>query len=254
MGHDFDRGILGRTAHRPWPMPRGPWLMTQTWRDLLFAHWPADPGALRPLVPRPFALDLHDGRAWISVVPFAMSNVAPRCLPALPWLSAFPELNVRTYVTVGGKPGVYFFSLDASNPVAVRIARRVARLPYFRAAMSCVREDGWIRYRSTRKSGGAPARFEARYRPLGPEQPPPAGTLEYFLTERYRLYTTGPSGTAFSLDIHHPPWPLQAAEAEIQVNTMAEAAALPPLAGPPLLHFSRRQDVVTWGLEPLESR
>ena len=103
---DFDHAILNATAHRPWPMPSGPWVMSQTWHDLLFAHWPVDKEALRALVPSRFELDLFEGEAWVGVVPFHMTNVAPRFVPALPWVSAFPELNVRTYVRVDGKPGV----------------------------------------------------------------------------------------------------------------------------------------------------
>ena len=110
---DFHHAILDETSHRPWPMREAPWLMTQTWHELLFAHWPVDTATLREKVP--FPLDLFDGRAWVGVVPFRMTNVAPRLVPALPGLSAFPELNVRTYVTVGGKPGVYFFRLEAGG-------------------------------------------------------------------------------------------------------------------------------------------
>ena len=251
MQHDFNRKILDDTGHRPWPMPDSPWVMRQTWHDLLFAHWRVEADALRRFVPRPFPLDVYEGEAWVGIVPFRMTNVAPRGVPAMPWLSAFPELNVRTYVTVEGKPGVYFFSLDAANPVAVHVARRFARLPYFTATMRCEEHDGWIHYRSRRDPRSELARFEARYRPTSVAQPPVAGTLEYFLTERYRLYTIGPSGTTYSLDIHHPPWPLQTAEADIRVNTMADAAGLPPLVGAPRLHFSRRQDMVAWPLRPL---
>ena len=97
--------------------------MTQTWHDLLFAHWPVDAAALRALVPASVELDLFDGTAWLGIVPFYMTNVAPRLVPALPWVSAFPGLNVRTYVIVGNKPGVFFFSLDAGNPLTVGAAR-----------------------------------------------------------------------------------------------------------------------------------
>ena len=118
MTHDFNRTILDETSHRPWPMPARPWLMTQTWLDLLFAHWPLDPRALRDKVPEQFVLDLFDGLAWVGVVPFSMSNVGPRGVPSLPGISAFPELNVRTYVRVADRPGVFFFSLDAGSAVA----------------------------------------------------------------------------------------------------------------------------------------
>ena len=244
---DFNRDILEETAHRPWPMPDSPWLMTQTWHDLLFAHWPVDASVLRPLVPAPFELDLFEGQAWVAVVPFHMSNVAPRGVPALPWISAFPELNVRTYVRMNGRGGVYFFSLDATNPVAVGVARTLVHLPYYTATMSVEEMNGWIGYRSSRS--GSAAEFAARYRPIGPAQPPEPGSLEHFLTERYCLFTVNGAGRPFSLDIHHPPWPLQRAEAEITMNTMADAAGIHLPGVLPLLHFSKRQDMVAWMLK-----
>jgi uncharacterized protein YqjF (DUF2071 family) len=251
MQNDFNYAILNEIAHRPWPMPDSPWLMTQTWHDLLFAHWPIDAVVLRALVPPAFELDLFDGQAWVAVVPFHMSNVAPRGVPALPWMSAFPELNVRTYVRMNGRGGVYFFSLDATNPVAVGVARTLVHLPYFTATMKVEEKEGWIDYQSTRRSGRA--EFTGRYRPIGPAEPPVPGTLEHFLTERYCLFTVNGEGRPFSLDIHHPPWPLQRAEAAISLNTMADAAGirLPEIA--PLLHFSKRQDMVGWMLKPESS-
>jgi uncharacterized protein YqjF (DUF2071 family) len=247
----FNRSILEQTAHRPWPMPPGPWLMTQTWHDLLFAHWPVDAAALRALVPASFEIDCFDGAAWLGIVPFYMTNVAPRLVPALPWVSAFPELNVRTYVTVGDKPGVFFFSLDAGNPLAVGAARGLLNLPYYSAAMTVDDHDGEIAYASRRESAPA-AEFAARYRGLGDRNPPPRGTLEYFLTERYCLYAVDRSVHAYRLDIHHPPWPLESAQAEITMNTMAEAAGLHlPSTAPLLLHFSKRQDAVCWAPERL---
>jgi uncharacterized protein YqjF (DUF2071 family) len=250
MMDDFNRAILNETAHRPWPMPSGPWLMTQTWNDLLFAHWPVDAEALRPLVPAGFELDRFEGATWLGIVPFHMTNVAPRLVPALPWVSAFPELNVRTYVTVGGKPGVFFFSLDAGNALAVAAARTLLNLPYYTAAMAVIPANGGIDYTSRRSSPPA-ADFTASYRGLGDRTPPRRGTLEYFLTERYCLYAVDHSFHAYRLDIHHPPWPLESAEAEITVNTMAGAAGvrLPSMA--PLLHFCKRQDMVCWAPERL---
>ena len=107
------------TEHRPWPLPSGPWVMKQIWHDLVFAHWPVANDALRGLVPQGLTLDTWGGQSWVAVTPFRMSGVRAPGLPALPGLSRFPELNVRTYVTYGGKPGVYFFSLDAANLPAV---------------------------------------------------------------------------------------------------------------------------------------
>ena len=129
--------LLRATEHRPYPLPNTPWAMTQTWSDLLFAHWPVSPTSLRELVPNSLEIDVCEGTAWIGVVPFRMTNVFPRGLLAVPYLSHFLELNVRTYVTFQGKQGVYFFSLDASNLLAVLIARKTYSLPYFHAAMSC---------------------------------------------------------------------------------------------------------------------
>lgn len=241
-------------AHRPWPIPDAPWLMTQSWHDLLFVHWPVDRGLLRTKVPPGLELDLYDNQAWIGVVPFRMTNVAPRGVPAIPWVSAFAELNVRTYVTVGGRPGVYFFSLDAESSLAVATARALLHLPYYTAQMD-VREDqrGQIHYTSRRTPGGGePAEFVARYRPVGLPIEPLPGTLEYFLTERYCLYNVDNRLRAYRLEIHHLPWKLQEAEATIDLNTMTTAAGIRLPAVAPLLHFSKRQDMVAWAPITLE--
>jgi len=235
--------------HRPWPLPDGPWIMTQSWHDLLFAHWPVAVDHLRALVPPGLELDLYDRQAWLGVIPFHMTNVAPRGMPALPWISAFPELNVRTYVRAGEKPGIYFFSLDASNPVAVTLARTLFRLPYYTASMDVAHENGDVRYRSHRTARDGPAAgFAARYRPVGDVFIATHGSLEYFLTERYCLYTVDERFTIRRLEIHHPPWRLRLAEADIAENTMADAAGvrLPSMA--PVLHFARRQDMLAWPL------
>jgi uncharacterized protein YqjF (DUF2071 family) len=241
----FDRTIFEHTAHRPWPIPSTPWVMTQTWNDLLFAHWPVDAGALRALVPNRFELDLFDGAAWLGIVPFHMTNVAPRFVPSLPWVSAFPELNVRTYVTTGGKPGVFFFSLDAGNVLAVAAARALLNLPYYSAEMKADVSAARVTYSSRRQSPPG-AQFVARYRGLGDPRPPLHGTLEYFLTERYCLYALDHTRHGYRLGIHHPAWPLEAAEVDITLNTMAAAAGIQLPASAPLLHFSKRQDMVCW--------
>jgi uncharacterized protein len=243
----FNYDILQVTGHRPWPMPSSAWIMTQTWNDLLFAHWPVDRSTLRDRMPHGFELDEFEGHAWLGIVPFYMTNVSPRGVPNLPWMSAFAELNVRTYVRVAGDPGVYFFSLDAANPVAVSVARTMFHLAYFSADMKVGERDGWIAYES-RRSSEPSAQLVARYRPIGDAQPPVAGTLEYFLTERYCLFTVDRSLRACRVDIHHPPWPLQRAEAQISLNTMADAAGIHLPATAPLLHFAKRQDMVGWML------
>jgi len=249
---DFPSGIVTQVSHRPWPLPDGRWIMTQTWHDLLFAHWPVAVDHLRTLVPPGLELDLFEREAWLGIVPFHMTNVAPRGTPALPWISAFPELNVRTYVHAGGTPGIYFFSLDAANAVAVTIARALFRLPYYTASMHVASDDDGVTYRSHRTARDGPAAaFCAQYRPVGDGFSPPPGSLEYFLTERYCLYTVDERFTRRRLEIHHPPWLLQRAEASIDENTMADAAGVRLPSTPPLLHFAKRQDMVAWPLRHL---
>jgi len=227
---------LGIVAHRPYALPRGPWIMGQTWEDLLFAHWRVDPAALRALVDPRLELDTFDGAAWLGVVPFDIRALRPRWAPPL---LDFPELNVRTYVTRGGRPGVYFFSLDAGSRAAVHGARLTYRLPYFHAAMAIERRAGAgaVRYRSRRRG----REWEAEYAPAGPAFNAAPGTLEHFLTERYCLYAVT-RRRVLRAEIHHAAWPLQPAEARIARNTMAPVA----LPGAPLLHFAARQDVVVW--------
>ena len=210
--------------------------MAQTWCDLLFAHWPVPSAALRPLIPASLDLDLWEGQAWIGVVPFRMEGIRPRRGAALPVVSSTPEINVRTYVNRDRKPGVWFFSLDAAGPLVVWGARRFYGLPYHRARMECRTEAAAIYYHSVRLHGNA--EFQAVYRPTGPAQLALSGTLDHWLTERYCLYTA-----TRRTDIEHPQWPLQPAEANIEVNTMAQAAAIVLPDQPPRLHFVRRLDV-----------
>jgi len=219
--------------------------MTQSWHDLLFAHWPLDPDALRSKVPANLPLDVFDGRAWIGVIPFHMTNVGPRSMPSLPGLSAFPELNVRTYVTLNGKPGVYFFSLDAGSTLAVIGARTMFNLPYYRAAMSVHTAARRVTYRSARRSA-VNAQFLGTYEPVGVASPAVPGTLEYFLTERYCLYHRDHQSAPYRLEIHHPPWALQPARARLVRNGLADVNGLALPSAPPLLHFSKRQDAIAW--------
>jgi uncharacterized protein YqjF (DUF2071 family) len=247
------RAALRHTDHRPWPVPAGPWIMGQSWCDLLFCHWPVAPAAVRDHVPASLPLDLIDGRAWISITPFEVRGTRPRGAPAPPVLSRFPELNVRTYVRRGARPGIWFLSLDAASALAVGAARGLYRLPYFRARMAIAADGPWVVYRSERRDPrGAPARFEARYRPTGGVRHAAAGSLEAWLDERYRLYTVDDGGRLFSADIHHRPWTLRDAEAEIGLNTMTAPHGI-ELTGEPLLQFARRQDVVFWPLVPVEA-
>jgi len=245
--------LLTQTAHRPWPLPTGPWVMTQTWYDLLFAHWPVPADALRRVVPPQLELDTYAGQAWLGVVPFGMTQVYPRYTFPVPGLSHFLELNVRTYVRVGDRPGVYFFSLDAANPVAVAVARAWYRLPYYHARMTKTTDGDWLNYHSYRTHRGAPpAEWQARYRPVGGVYLAQPGTLEHWLTERYCLYTLGPGGAVLRGEIHHAAWPLQLAEAEVTANSMGAAAGLTlPDTPPPLVHFARRIETLEWPITPI---
>ena len=239
---------LEQTAHRPWPVPDAPWIMGQTWEDLLFAHWRAPADDLRSHVPSGLDLDLFEDEAWIGVTPFRLTGLRARGLPPLPFVSSFLEVNTRTYVTAGGKPGIWFFSLDASSELAVLAARRGYKLPYFRADMRAESSDGAIAYESRRRDpNGAPAAFRARYRPSDDVLDADPSSLAWFLTERYCLYALE-DGRLKRAEIHHEPWPLQPAEAEIEENTMPPRE-LALLDDAPLLHYSARQDVVIWPLE-----
>jgi uncharacterized protein YqjF (DUF2071 family) len=219
--------------------------MQQTWNDLLFAHWPVPAEVLRPLVPPVLPLDLYNGQSWVAVTPFHMTGVRPRWTPPLPGISAFPELNVRTYITYGGKSGVFFFSLDAGSRLAATAARATYHLPYFFAQMKVADETGWINYSSRRNRS---TEFRARYRPVAPVVLRSPGTLEHWLSERYCLYTVI-RNSVYRAEIHHAQWPLQDAEAEISANTMARAAGIDLPNSNPLLHFSKQLDVLVWPLQ-----
>ena len=238
--------LLQRTGHRTWPPPARPWSQRQSWLDLLFAHWPVDADAVRELLPAGLELDLFEGQAWLGVLPFHMQGIRFRSLPLLPGTSAFAELNVRTYVRATRGPGIWFFSLDAAHALAVAVARRWYHLPYFRARMSSEGDGEAVRYRSTRTHRGAPAaELAAEYAPSGAVEPARPGTLEHWLVERYRLYARHGS-RILEGEVHHDPWPLQKAVASFRRNTMAAASGLRLPDVQPVLHFSRRLDVLVW--------
>jgi uncharacterized protein YqjF (DUF2071 family) len=221
--------------------------MTMCWRDLLFMHWPLPPRLVAALVPPSLEVDTFDGSAWIGVVPFRMTDIGLRDMPRLPWVSAFDELNVRTYVKHAGKSGVWFFSLDAASRLAVEAARAGFHLPYFYASMQVEERDGTIHYATSRNDRrGNPALFRARYRPTADPFRARAGTIDHWLTERYCFFVAGARGRVSRTDVHHRPWPLQPAEADVDTNTMAQASSLALPAATPLLHFAKELDVVGW--------
>ena len=222
--------------------------MKQTWHHLLFAHWPVAAEELEPLVPNPLQLDVFQGKAWIGVVPFDMSGIRLKHLPEIPFASRFAEINVRTYVTIDHKPGVYFFSLDATNWLAVQAARLLYRLPYFYAEIEIKKQEGWIYYRSNRRGGKQPFAFEGKYRPASKPFQSRQGSLEHWLTERYCFYTCH-QNRLYRCDILHEPWMLQQAEAEIADHSIVKCAGIEPANVQPLLHYSERKEVLIRGLD-----
>jgi uncharacterized protein YqjF (DUF2071 family) len=230
--------------------PAGSPIMYQTWGKLLFMHWRFPAEVIRPHVPAGLELDLHDGSAWVGMTPFTMWGIRPVLLPALPFVSRSHELNVRTYVHRDGVPGVWFFSLDASNPLAVAGARLGFHLPYFQARMQLHEAGPEVRFESRRTHPGAAAgELEAtwtRGEPLGPAQP---DTLDFFLVERYALYAAR-GDRLFRARIHHPPWPLRRASLTRFSSTMLPADGLPAPDADPLLHA--QGEPITVGIWPLE--
>ena len=245
--------ILSEHDHRPWPLPTGPWIMRQTWRELLFAHWPLNPEVVRPLIPPGLALDTFDGAAWLGVVPFRMTGVRVRGLPPIPTTHRLPEINVRTYVSARGRAGVWFLSLDAGSPLAVAIARAGFFLPYYAADIHTARRGATIRYASRRVARGAPpARFSATYAPIGPAQRAAPGTLADWLTARYCLYSRSRAGRLYRGDIHHAPWQLAPAQLHLERNCMLEEWGIALGDAPPLLHYSEKLEVLCWRIRQVK--
>ena len=249
--HAFD-DPLQVTAHRPYPLQPGPWRLRQRWYKLLFAHWRVPVGQLQALLPAGLEADVFDGSAWIGVVPFSMDQVQTRVLGqaalVVPTVSGFDELNLRTYVRSRrtGKAGVFFYSLDCTSLLAVLGARTLFHLPYYPARMQVARQGLLTRYSSRRWPGGP--RFAATYEPTGDvlnaAQP---DSLEHFLTERYCLFTPA-FGSLLVGEIHHLPWPLQPARADIALNEIPQAHGFGVLTEPPVLHYAEELYVNLWAL------
>lgn len=228
--------------------PSGPSLMRQYWGKLLFMHWAIDAELLSRLIPSQLSIDTFDGKAWIGVVPFTMWGIRASFLPPIPGTSAFHELNVRTYVHFKGVPGVWFFSLDAESRLAVWGARTFYHLPYFNAEMSLAQQGNSIQYQSKRTDDrGAPAQLDAAWtigEPLAQARP---GTLEFFLTERYCLYSYH-RHQLYRSRIFHQPWSLRSAAVDSYQSTMVESLGIEEPKGEPLLHYAEDLGVNIWPL------
>ena len=244
-----------KQSDRTWSVPPKPWAMKMNWHDLLFMHWRVSYDSLRALIPEPLEIDSFDGSPWIGVVPFRMTGVAPRLVPSIPFFSSFPELNLRTYVTLDGKPGVWFFCLEATNPIAVRVARKFFHLPYMDAKIELKNSQEsntgkWIGYRSTRTHRGEkPATLDVNYRPIGDSFQAKPDTLEHFLTARYCLYSANSKNEIYRGEIEHDPWELREAQAITKQNTMTDWLGIELPDVPPVLHFAKFTRVVAWTLD-----
>ena len=227
-----------------------PWILAMQWHDLAFMHWPVSAESLQSFIPAGLELQTFNGSAWLGIVPFFMRGVRLRGIPPLPGTGAFAELNLRTYVSAEGKPGVWFFSLDAASRLAVRVARRTFHLPYFDALMKVTTEGDRIEY-SSKRTEQPPGEFTAQYRPTGDVFHALEGSIEHWLTERYCLYSADARGRVYRGDIRHKPWPLQNAECEIHTNSLASQLGIQLTSAPVYIHFAKRLDVVAWCLRRL---
>ena len=233
--------------------PSGQPLMHQTWGKLLFMHWRVDTKVLRPLIPQALEIDEFDGSAWIAIAPFTMWDIRafPPFIPPIPFLNSAHELNVRTYVHYDRVPGVWFFSLDCNSSAAVLGARTFFHLPYFNADIDLEQDGAIIDYSLSRTDDPA-ADFEASWK-IGDTTPfSHPGSLEFFLTERYCLYSED-DGELYRARIHHQPWPLQKAEMHEFSSSMIESQGLSTPKGDPLLHYCEELDVKIWPLESVDS-
>ncbi|MBM9501216.1 DUF2071 domain-containing protein [Leptospira sp. 201903071] len=223
--------------------------MVQYWEELAFLHWEIPKEFLKEVLPKELEADTFEEKAYIGLVPFRMKGVRPLYLPSLPWLSYFPELNVRTYVKNCEKPGVYFFSLDAGNPLVVEIARKFFHLPYLNAKMLIRREKDQKEFLSLRKDDRArPAEFYAKYKPISEIYRSKRGTLENWLTERYCLYSQDSKGRIYRGEVHHIPWPLQKGECMIYKNEIFQSHGIPVVEGAPIVHYSESIQVLLYPL------
>jgi uncharacterized protein YqjF (DUF2071 family) len=248
-----------RTSHRPRPLPSGRWAIAQRWNDLLFAHWPLPAARLAPLLPDWLEVDTHQGLAWLGAVPFWLDRIKIRGIPPIPGARSFPDLTLRTYVRdrFTATPGVYCFSLDSSNLLAVAVARSFYHLPYHWASMQMgQRSEREFDFHSRRHFAGKQVIFKARYRGLGPTQRLAdirPGSLEYFLTERSCLFSANRAGQPIRSSLHHIPWPLEDAQAEFERNDLPASIGIKLPDSEPVLHYSRRLALYIWPAELLRT-
>jgi len=234
------------TEHRPFPLPDRPWVMRQRWDDVLFLHWPVPPNVLRPHIPDELELDLYDGTAWIGIVLFEVNGLRGRFFPPIPFANTFPEVNVRTYVKKNGKQGIYFFSLDTSNKLAIKAARTAYSLPYFYANVSLKRSETEVNFSSIRKERGMPREsLQVTYRPKGVEVPNEESSFQHWMAERYCQWTLF-GNELFRTDIHHRKWVFESVDIELTLNTMAQYIPRDCFSKTPIAHYSGSKNTLFW--------
>lgn len=238
-------------AHRSWPLPSGKWIMRQSWRNLLFIHWPIPPEIIRPYIPSSLQIDLFNSTAWIGGVVFDMFGIYPRGLSSVSLTSKFSEVNVRTYVQHDGKPGVYFLSLDVGDWASLTIAKRWYRLPYHPADISIQKRGQTFYYESIRKGKNSSLVSKGTYTPVSDIFFPKEGTLDHWLTERYCLYSTNHRDNIYCGEIHHRPWPLQKVETELSRHTLFKPFHIDVSDVQPIYHFSEGLDTLFWNIRKL---
>ncbi len=224
--------------------PPGSPIMRQRWEDLLFLHWPVAPAVLKPFIPAPLEIDTFEGQAWLGITPFHLSNLAPLLTGPLPGVSSFHELNVRTYVLCEGRPGIWFFSLDASKLLPAAAARIFFSLPYYKAQIRYTREHPEFAF-SLRRTLPANASFRAHWRVGERLRDPATNSLAFFVAERYCFFVVE-RGEVYQVRAYHHPWILDEAFVEVERSTMFASLGLPEPVSEPLAHFSRGVEVEIW--------
>ena len=254
----LQNGVTSLDVDRTTPTrePDAPVVMHQNWHHLLFLHWEVPPEELQRLIPQELTVDTFEGKAYIGLVPFTMTGVRAVMTPPLPWISNFHEVNVRTYVHLGGRdPGVWFFSLDASSAIAVAAARAAYKLPYFHsridffASNEAIPTIDFVAKRDD-PNGTTPANLRIRYRAMeGIVTRASPHTIEHFLIERYILYTVDEDHRLRRARVHHRPYPVQRAEVDGCEETLTWAAGIRRAETQPLRHYASEVNVKIYPLE-----
>lgn len=247
----FPKHLLQQQEHRPFPPSARPWFSRQLWENLLFYNFPVDAKALQATLPKGMTVDCYEGNGWISIVPFQLS-MGLRGLPSSFWPLTFNELNVRTYVRVNDKPGIYFYSLDANDWFSVTMARLLFKLNYFNANIGMEISE-FISIDAQRTHQGMPnSLFKAEYTPIGNVFYAQEGSLEEWLTSRWNFFCPSGNNTFIRGDIHHEAWPLQPAKVDFYENQLITDHGLPEAINKPTMYFAKRVHVLAWPISIVE--